>query len=105
MSLTIKQIATTTIQYANTHYDFPREVYSTVFSNLLDLRNSYFTEELYKSFWEELLMGVICNVKTLWASQKNSWNMLNRAITNSNAFRGQNVTNKKRTEREPNRKQ
>lgn len=38
------------------------------FPNLFGLRNSYFTEELWKSVWQELLIGIIDN--TLKAKQK-----------------------------------
>lgn len=72
MELTVKSDATTMISYADMYQDFPRRKYSTQFSpKLFDFRNNYFTEQLCRSVWEELLMGKVYNGKTFKTKQKN----------------------------------
>lgn len=72
MGLTAKQIATAIIQDANMHYDFQGEYTQYMVLPKLDHRNSYFTQQLGKSVWEELLIGILYNGKTLKTNQKNS---------------------------------
>lgn len=48
----------------------PGEYTVQFFPNLFGLRNSCVTEELYKSVWQELLIGITYNMKTLKAKQK-----------------------------------
>lgn len=48
----------------------PGEYTVQFFPNLFSLRNSYFTEKLYKSIWQELSIGKTYNMKTLKAKQK-----------------------------------
>lgn len=43
---------------------FPKAVCSTQHSpNLFDLRNSYLTEQMLQTLWEEILIELVCNGK------------------------------------------